>query len=34
MTDPPPARVVIENIRPIVECGRFSAKRVSGDRVV
>ncbi|MGA2939303.1 MAG: alpha-1,4-glucan--maltose-1-phosphate maltosyltransferase [Syntrophobacteraceae bacterium] len=34
MTEPSPARVVIENIRPIVECGRFSAKRVRGDRVV
>ena len=34
MMEPSPARVVIENVKPIVECGRFTAKRVTGDRVV
>ena len=34
MAEPSPARVVIENVRPVVDCGRFPAKRIIGDRVV
>ncbi len=28
------ARVVIENVRPSVDCGQFAAKRIIGDKVV
>ncbi|MHC1727359.1 MAG: alpha-1,4-glucan--maltose-1-phosphate maltosyltransferase [Syntrophobacteraceae bacterium] len=28
------ARVIIENVRPSVDCGQFPAKRIVGDRVV
>ncbi len=34
MAEPYPARVAIENVRPVVDCGRFPAKRILGDRVV
>ena len=29
----PPKRVVIENVRPEVDCGRFPIKRTVGERV-
>ncbi len=30
---PPPVRVVIESVSPVVDAGRFAAKRIVGDRV-
>src|SRR5580765_7167200 len=30
----PPPRVVIESVRPQVDCGRYPVKRVVGERVV
>ena len=33
MTDRPPARVVIQHVKPEVDCGRFPIKRVIGEAV-
>src|SRR5438132_414144 len=33
MTDRPPARVVIQHVKPEVDCGRFPLKRVIGEAV-
>ncbi len=33
MEEKPTSRVVIENVRPSVECGQFPAKRIIGDKV-